>query len=256
MKKWMWQLFITLSLALTVLFGYGFVRAYWDVANPPQEKILAESEEAPVTPGETYIALGDSLTRGVGSSKGEGFVPLVGNPLKETNTVERYQNLGIRGARIEDLLAQLEQKDVKRSLKDAKIISITIGGNNLFNSGEILNNYSETTALGILETEIPNLEKTFETIRDINKDAVILYMGLYNPFKELPDGDSFDSVIQKWNESARTLGLKYEVHVVDTFNLVTDAKRDLSSDNFHPNDATYQQIADSLSLVIEKNIIQ
>ena len=82
MKKWMWQLFITLSLALTVLFGYGFVRAYWDVANPPQEKILAESEEAPVTPGETYIALGDSLTRGVGSSKGEGFVPLVGNPLR------------------------------------------------------------------------------------------------------------------------------------------------------------------------------
>mgnify|MGYP005992941741 CR=1 FL=1 len=256
MKKWMWQLFITLSLALTVLFGYGFARAYSDIANPPQEKIVAESVEAPATPGETYIALGDSLTRGVGSSKGEGFVPLVGNSLKETNTVERYQNLGIRGARIEDLLAQLEQKDVKRSLKDAKIISITIGGNNLFNSGEILNNYSEATALGILETEIPNLEKTFETIRDINKDAIILYMGLYNPFKELSDGDSFDSVIQKWNESARILGLKYDVQVVDTFNLVTDAERDLSSDNFHPNDATYQQIADSLSLVIEKNIIQ
>lgn len=256
MKKWMWQLFITLSLALTVLFGYGFARAYSDIANPPQEKITAESEEAPATPGETYIALGDSLTRGVGSSKGEGFVPLVGDSLKETNTVDRYQNLGIRGARIEDLLAQLEQKEVKRALKDAKIISITIGGNNLFNSGEVLNNYSESTALGILKTETPNLDKTFETIRDINKDAVIVYMGLYNPFKELSDGDSFDSVIQKWNESARTLGLKYDIQVVDTFNLVTDAKRDLSSDNFHPNDATYQEMADSLSIVIEKNLVQ
>ncbi|OXS63877.1 lysophospholipase L1-like esterase [Bacillus sp. V-88] len=256
MKKRMWQLFITLSLALTVLFGYGFARAYSDIANPPQEKITAESEEAPATPGETYIALGDSLTRGVGSSKGEGFVPLVGDSLKETNTVDRYQNLGIRGARIEDLLAQLEQKEVKRALKDAKIISITIGGNNLFNSGEVLNNYSESTALGILKTETPNLDKTFETIRDINKDAVIVYMGLYNPFKELSDGDSFDSVIQKWNESARTLGLKYDIQVVDTFNLVTDAKRDLSSDNFHPNDATYQEMADSLSIVIEKNLVQ
>ncbi|WP_264740648.1 SGNH/GDSL hydrolase family protein [Cytobacillus firmus] len=256
MKKWMWQLFLTLSLALTVLFGYGLVSAYMDVASPPRAEILAKSEESPVTPGDTYIALGDSLTRGVGSSKGEGFVPLVGNELKENNTVERFQNLGVRGARIEDLLVQIEQKEVKRSLKDAKIITITIGGNNLFNSGEILKKYSEETALGILETEIPNLEKTFKHIRESNPNAVILYMGLYNPFKKSPNGDSFDSIIQKWNESARTLGLKYRVQVVDTFNLVTDAKRDLSSDVFHPNDATYQQIADSMALVIEKSIIK
>lgn len=256
MKKWVWQLFLTLSLALTVLFGYGLVSAYMDVTSPPRAEILAKTEEVPVTPGDTYVALGDSLTRGVGSSNGEGFVQPVGNELKENNTIERFQNLGVRGARIEDLLAQLEQKEVKRSLKDAKIITITIGGNNLFNSGEILEKYSEETALGILETEIPNLEKTFKNIRESNPNAVILYMGLYNPFKQSPNGDSFDSIIQKWNESARTLGLKYKVQVVDTFNLVTDAKRDLSSDVFHPNDATYQQIAESMSLVIEKSIIQ
>ncbi|MBN8204030.1 SGNH/GDSL hydrolase family protein [Bacillus sp. NTK034] len=256
MKKWMWPLFLTLSLALTVLFGYGLASAYMDVTSPPQAEILAKSEKVPVTPGDTYIALGDSLTRGVGSSKGEGFVPLVGSELKENNTVERFQNLGVRGARIEDLLVQLEQKEVRRSLKDAKIITITIGGNNLFNSGETLKKYSEETALGILETEIPNLEKTFKNIRESNPNSVILYMGLYNPFKQSPNGDSFDSIIQKWNESARTLGLKYSVQIVDTFNLVTDAKRDLSSDIFHPNDATYKQIAESMSIVIEKSIVQ
>lgn len=256
MKKWKWPLFITLSLGLTVLFGYGLVSAYMDITNPPQAQILAKSEEAPATPGDTYIALGDSLTRGVGSSKGEGFVSLTGNQLKENNLVERYQNLGIRGARIEDLLEQLEQKEVQRTLKEAKIITITIGGNNLFNSGEIFSNYSEETALGILETEIPNLEKVFKNIREINPDAVTLYTGLYNPFNQSPDGESFDSIIQKWNESARTLGLKYGIQVVDTFNLVIDAKRDLSSDVFHPNDTTYQQIADSTYLVIEKSIVE
>jgi lysophospholipase L1-like esterase len=256
MKKWKWPLFLALSLALTTLFGYGFVGAYMDVTSPPRTKVLTKTEEVPVTPGDTYIALGDSLTRGVGSSKGEGFVSLVGKNLKENKTVERYQNLGIRGARIEDLLAQLEKKEVKRTLKEAKIISITIGGNNLFNRGEILNNYSEETALGILKTEIPNLEKTFKIIREMNPNAVILYTGLYNPFKQSPNGNSFDAIIQKWNDSTRTLGLKYKIQVVDTFNLVTDAKRDLSSDVFHPNDATYQQMADSMSLVIEKNIIQ
>ncbi|MCA1041211.1 SGNH/GDSL hydrolase family protein [Bacillus infantis] len=256
MKKWKWPLFITLSLGLTVLFGYGLVSAYMDITNPPQAQTLAKSDEAPVTPGDTYIALGDSLTRGVGSSKGEGFVSLTGKELQEKDMVERYQNLGIRGARIEDLLEQLEQKEVQRTLADAKIITITIGGNNLFNSGEIFNKYSEETALGILKTEIPNLEKAFSSIRETNPDAVILYMGLYNPFKQSPDGDSFDSIIQKWNESARTLGLKYNIQIVDTFNLVTDPKRDLSSDIFHPNDTTYQQIADSMYLVIEKSLIQ
>ncbi|WP_108672096.1 SGNH/GDSL hydrolase family protein [Peribacillus acanthi] len=256
MKKWMWPLFLSVSIALTALFGYGFISAYMDVTNPPRTKVLTKTEEAPITPGDTYIALGDSLTRGVGSSKGEGFVALVGNTLKENNTVERFQNLGIRGARIEDLLAQLEQKEVKRTLKEAKIISITIGGNNLFNRGEVLNNYSEEMALGILKTEIPNLEKAYKIIREINPDAVILYTGLYNPFKQSPNGDSFDSIIQKWNESTRTLGLKYNVQIVDTFNLVKDAKRDLSSDQFHPNDSTYKQMADSVALVIEKNIIK
>jgi lysophospholipase L1-like esterase len=256
MKKWMWPLFITLSLGLTVLFGYGLVSAYMDVTNPPQAQTLAKSEDAPATPGDTYIALGDSLTRGVGSSKGEGFVSLTGKELKENNLVERYQNLGIRGARIEDLLVQLEQKEVQRTLKEAKIITITIGGNNLFNSGEIFSKYSEKTALAILETEIPNLEKTFKNIRENNPDALVLYMGLYNPFKQSPNGKSFDTVIQKWNEAARTLGLKYNIQIVDTFNLVTDPKRDLSSDVFHPNDTTYRQIADIMYLVIEKSIVE
>ncbi|WP_163100500.1 SGNH/GDSL hydrolase family protein [Peribacillus alkalitolerans] len=256
MNKWKWPLFLTISLPLTALFGYGFVSAYMDVTNPTSTKVLTKTEEAPVTPGDTYIALGDSLTRGVGSSNGEGFVALVGKNLKENKTVERFQNLGVRGARIEDLLAQLQQKEVKRTLSDAKIISLTIGGNNLFNRGEVLDNYSEETALGILKTEIPNLEKTFKNIREINPKGVILYTGLYNPFKQSPNGDSFDSIIQKWNEASRTLGLKYNIQVVDTFNLVTDAKRDLSSDVFHPNDATYKQMAESVSLVIEKHIMQ
>ena len=256
MKKWKWQFFLIVSLVLTVLFGYGAVSAYMDVTRPHQSKVTKKTEENPVTPGDTYIALGDSLSRGVGSSKGQGFVSLLGNQLKERKTVERFQNLGVSGARIEDLLAQLEQKQVNRTLENAKIISITIGGNNLFNRGEVLKNFSEKEALDTLKTEIPNLEKTFKIIRKNNPDAIVLYMGLYNPFKESPNGDAFDSIIQKWNADARTLGLKYKVQVVDTFNLVKDPKRDLSSDVFHPNDATYKHIADSMSLVIEKNIIQ
>lgn len=257
MKKWMWQLFITLSLALTILFGYGLISAYMDITNPPHTEISAKTEEEPPpTPGDVYVALGDSLTRGVGSSTGAGFVSLVGEELEEKNLIERFQNLGVRGARIENLLEQLEQKEIKRSLQEAKIITVTIGGNNLFNRGEILEEFSEETALSVIETEIQNLETVFKNIRESNPNAVVLYMGLYNPFKQLPDGEIFDSLIQKWNADARTLGLEYSVEVVDTFNLVRDAKRDLSSDIFHPNDATYQQIADSMSLVIDKSLVQ
>jgi len=256
MKKWKWHLFLILSIALTVLFGYGAVSAYVDVTSPPKTKTLTKSEVSPVTPGDTYIAVGDSLSRGVGSSKGRGFVSLVGNDLKDNKTIDRFQNLGVSGARIEDLLEQLEQKEIKKTLKNAKIISISIGGNNLFNSGEVLKEFSEEKTLSVLKSEIPNLEKVFKSIRKNNPDAIVLYVGLYNPFRQSDDEDSFDSIVQNWNEDARKLGLKYKIKVVDTFNLVNNPKRDLSSDVFHPNDATYKQIADSMSLIIEKSIVR
>ncbi|ASI35024.1 MULTISPECIES: SGNH/GDSL hydrolase family protein [Exiguobacterium] len=252
MKRYAWPLFLSVSLILTALFGYGFASAYNDVVNPPKRAVLTPTKEEPVAKGGTYVALGDSLTRGVGASNGNSYAAIVGQELTKDNTVERFQNLAVSGARTEDLLKQLEQKEVLRSLSQAKVISVTIGGNDLFNRGEGVANFDAKKTADTIKSAQTNLEKTFKILRDENPDAVIFYVGLYNPFRASENGEAFDAIVQNWNAESRQLGLEYDIEVIDTFNLVRDVKRDLSSDQFHPNDSTYEQIAKASLLAVNK----
>ncbi|WP_214847985.1 SGNH/GDSL hydrolase family protein [Exiguobacterium sp. s193] len=252
MKRYAWPLFLSVSLILTALFGYGFASAYNDVVNPPKRAVLTPTKEEPIKKGGTYVALGDSLTRGVGASNGNSYAALVGQELVKENTVERFQNLAVSGARTEDLLKQLKQKEVLRSLRQAKVISVTIGGNDLFNRGEGVANFNAKKTAATITTAQSNLNKTFKILRAENPDAVIFYVGLYNPFRANENGEAFDAIVQNWNAESRQLGLKYDIEVIDTFNLVRDVKRDLSSDQFHPNDSTYEQIAKAALLAVNK----
>ncbi|WP_147512470.1 SGNH/GDSL hydrolase family protein [Bacillales bacterium] len=252
MKRYVWPLFLVVSLILTAVFGYGFASAYNDVVNPPKRAVLTPTKEEPVKKGGTYVALGDSLTRGVGASNGNSYAAIVGRDLVKNDRVERFQNLAVSGARTEDLLKQLEQKEVRRTLSQAKVISVTIGGNDLFNRGEGVANFDAKKTAATIETAQNNLAKTFSILREENPDAVIFYVGLYNPFRASENGEAFDAIVQEWNAKSRTLGLKHDIEIIDTFNLVRDVKRDLSSDQFHPNDATYEDIANAAILAVEK----
>lgn len=252
MKRYLWPLFLIVSLILTAVFGYGFASAYNDVVNPPKRAVLTPTKEEPVKKGGTYVALGDSLTRGVGASNGNSYAAIVGRDLVKNDRVERFQNLAVSGARTEDLLKQLQQKEVLRSLRQAKIISITIGGNDLFNRGEGVANFDAKKTAATITTAQSNLKKTFKILRAENPDAVIFYVGLYNPFRANENGEAFDAIVQNWNAESRQLGLEYDIEVIDTFNLVRDVKRDLSSDQFHPNDSTYEQIAKAALLAVNK----
>ncbi|MFO7176846.1 GDSL-type esterase/lipase family protein, partial [Enterococcus faecium] len=79
------------------------------------------------------------LTRGVGSTSGAGYVQPVSAALEEEGV--RTQNLAVSGARTEDLLTQLEQPEVRRTIENARYITLTIGGNDLFNRGENVDNF-------------------------------------------------------------------------------------------------------------------
>jgi lysophospholipase L1-like esterase len=252
MKRLRWPLFLTVSLLLTALFGYGFVNAYSDVVNPPKRAVLTPTKEEPVQKGGTYVALGDSLTRGVGASNGNSYAALVGRDLVKANTVERFQNLAVSGARTENLLKQLKQKEVLCSVSQAKAISVTIGGNDLVIRGEGVTNFDAKKTGATITTAQDNLKKTFLILREQLPDAVIFYVVLYNPFRATENAEAFDAIVQDWNPKSRRLGIEYDVETIDTFSLVRDVKRDLSSDQFHPNDSTYEEIAKAAILAVNK----
>lgn len=252
MRIWNWLVFFVSATILTAVFFVGFSYAYNDVVNPPQRAVLVKTKEEATPRGEVLIALGDSLTRGVGSANGVSYAATVSNKLIEENVVERFQNVSVSGARTEDLLEQLQQKNIQRTIESAKIITLTIGGNDLFNRGENVTNFNENATAGILQTASQNVESILQQIRALNNDATIVYVGLYNPFRSDVNGKAFDGIVQQWNNEMRQLGLTYDVQFVDTFSFVTNMERDLSSDQFHPNDRTYNLIADAVYTVIKQ----
>lgn len=83
----------------------------------------------------TYVALGDSLTQGVGDeTKRGGFVTLVADQLQQDYQLSSidYENFGKAGDRSDQILARLKKStSMQKSLKEADIITLTCGGNDL-----------------------------------------------------------------------------------------------------------------------------
>ena len=82
----------------------------------------------------TYVAIGDSLTQGVGDSSNQGgFVPVLSQALEsDFNWQVTPRNYGIAGNTSNQILKRMqEKKDIKRDLKKAKLMTLTVGGNDV-----------------------------------------------------------------------------------------------------------------------------
>jgi lysophospholipase L1-like esterase len=80
-----------------------------------------------------YVALGDSVPYGAGDVAGRSFVPLYAHLIEQdTGASVRVHNLANDGGTARDLLGQLRNDPkVRRALKGAEIVTISIGGNDL-----------------------------------------------------------------------------------------------------------------------------
>ena len=82
----------------------------------------------------TYVAIGDSLTKGVGDSTNQGgFVPLLAQSLtNETGFEFKAINYGVSGNTSGQILSRMqEKKEIRKDLKQAQLLTITVGGNDL-----------------------------------------------------------------------------------------------------------------------------
>ena len=77
--------------------------------------------------GDVYLALGDSITAGTALNGGEPAFPQI---LAESNGWE-LTNLGVNGQTAEGLLEQIRQGSIDELIAAAKVITITVGGNDM-----------------------------------------------------------------------------------------------------------------------------
>jgi lysophospholipase L1-like esterase len=245
---------LSLLTFLLFLFGFGWTinnQLYNQNTSKIQPQITSVEKED--NRGKTIVALGDSLTRGTGDVEGKGYIGYLGDELQEkTDQKIAIHNLGVKGFRSSQLLEQISQKGIQEQIINADVILMTIGGNDLFQSGQTLMEMNLSDIEQLRNQYLENLNQIMINIRSINSDATIFLVGLYNPFIEFKDTEMMTKVVRQWNyETIGILDKHPKTVYVPTFDLFQLKVNDyLYSDKFHPNAEGYKLIAERVASLI------
>ncbi|EMI9088179.1 MULTISPECIES: SGNH/GDSL hydrolase family protein [Bacillus] len=247
------KVILLITIASFCLFAYGFVSGVNDVLNPKASNLIKKTDvvakEKKKTGTLQIVSLGDSLTRGVGDKEGIGYIGRVKEDLqKDYKQKVALTNLAVSGAKMPDLLKQMESSGAQYSIKQADVIVLTIGGNDLFPGWESLGKIDLETYRPDTETFQNEAKKIIEEIRKLNTDSPIFWLGLYNPFEDVEDLKGSSNIVVDWNASLEKLAINNKnVYITPTFDLFQNRGKDLLySDHFHPNEVGYTYMADRL----------
>jgi len=247
------KIILLITIASFCLFAYGFVSGVNDVLNPKASNLVKKTDvvakEKKKTGTLQIVSLGDSLTRGVGDKEGIGYIGRMKEDLqKDYKQKVALTNLAVSGAKMPDLLKQMESSGAQYSIKQADVIVLTIGGNDLFPGWESLGKIDLETYRPDTETFQNEAKKIIEEIRKLNTDSPIFWLGLYNPFEDVEDLKGSSNIVVDWNASLEKLAVNDKnVYITPTFDLFQNRGKDLLySDHFHPNEVGYTYMADRL----------
>lgn len=239
--------------------------------------VVACASDSPSGPG-LYIALGDSLSEGIGASNpgADGFVPRVHQGLDERLEL---LNLGHSGDTSDDLLdhghldqaiAEVEgRKNDDDPGGDVELVTLEIGGNDLLRLTrspllalicvaleEALANSRCVSALeDTLRRFRANLTTTLDRLQEADADLAVVVMTMYNPFSggieavdELAElaleGQPDTPFPEGLNDIIRSEAESRGLALVDWYPLFAGkADEYIADDLVHPNDAGYEVLA-------------
>ncbi len=194
------------------------------------------------------VSIGDSLTQGVGDeTESGGYVGILNHTFEDHNINIKIENFGKRGNRTDQLLKRLENEEIASAIKDADIILITIGANDIMKV--VRSNYTNLTMEPFQQEKIGYVERLraiFSKINELNPDIQIYLIGFYNPFERyFGDIEQLDMIIDNWNLVGKSVTEEYEnAYYIPTKDLFSNSSINLlADDNFHPNISGYKLMA-------------
>ncbi|WP_431800945.1 GDSL-type esterase/lipase family protein [Halobacillus andaensis] len=195
---------------------------------------------------EKMVALGDSLTYGIGDQSGHGFVEDLEQLLKDNKDASvQVENYGIPDQQTDGLLKQVKQTNIKSDLNHADYFILFIGTNDLIesNGGDLTSINEEKIESGKKDYE-NNLSEILNIIRNENKDAPILFLGLYNPY---PDSQEIEEEVTDWNQKSQSIVDNYRrIKFISTNDLFKEKSEEYFSDALHPNKKGYDLITEKI----------
>ena len=255
---------------VTFLVCFFLVNWLLPSAEPVMTKLSASAKKKVVN----YVAIGDSLTKGVGDSTNQGgFVPLLAQSLtNETDLEFKAINYGVSGNTSGQILLRMqEKKEIRKDLKRAQLLTITVGGNDLRKAIlEDTSNLDLDRFEKASKTYEKNLKQIIELARKDNPDLPIYVVGIYNPlYLNFPDLTELQTLVDQWNQrTEETLSAYQGVYFVPINDLLykgIDGKSGVTEselgketvtndalydeDSFHPNNTGYEIMKEA---VLEK----
>lgn len=198
------------------------------------------------------VTLGDSLTEGVGDPTGEGgYVGILNRMInKDDETLVHFSNYGKRGSRTDHLLNTIDDPDIKREVKQADIIIISIGANDIMQIFK--ENFTNLTLSPFMTAEVEyemRLQNIFTNLRKINRSAHIYLLGFYNPFgQHFEEIEELNLIVNNWNDIGENVTKSFKnisfIPIKDIFEVETDTL--LADDFFHPNYEGYRKMAERI----------
>lgn len=196
-----------------------------------------------------YTAIGDSLTTGFGALPGNGFVPVYRRMAEvRLRDFVAYTNLGVNGLTSEDLDQRVGRNATfRQALREAEIITISIGGNDLIRAARSARSNSGALR-GALQECKRNFSNIMGKIYKLKSDAtdpyIIRIVGLYNPYPQISEATDW---VQQFNRHAS----QYSNYVCGFANIYPafagNEREFLSLDHLHPNGRGYRSIAEHLN---------
>ncbi|MFJ8527759.1 GDSL-type esterase/lipase family protein [Bacillus sp. NPDC094106] len=197
-----------------------------------------------------HLVLGDSLAKGYGSTQG-GYAELASKQIEEKiHKPIKVENLGVNGLTTDRLVEKIQSEEVQQKIKEANLITINIGGNNLF---RLNRNVGVVDGIKMLNKEKTHFETDVKnivsTIRTLNPNALLILSELYNPLQLDDSIASYaDMFLDGWNDSIYSISKANPPSIVLPIRkLISNDKKELLYDQVHPNDKGYAIIANAFT---------
>lgn len=200
-----------------------------------------------------YLALGDSLTRGIGDEQNlYGYTGRLSHALEMWPAISKVEldNRGKNGRRSEKVLELLARGHYDEELAKADLISMTLGGNDVMKVVKTdlfaLKKVMFDTARGPFAQRYGQI---IEEIRKRNATAPIILIGFYNPFSIVTDEFTpFEPIIQEWNDDMKKVAeADTKACFVPIDDLFTSNENLVyHTDFFHPNVRGYERMTERI----------
>lgn len=192
----------------------------------------------------SYLALGDSLTEGVGATSPEhNLVSQFFRHLRKGDYCN-VRNFGVSGMKSGELLAFVQNPAVLRILSRATHISITIGGNDFI---EVYEKYDLSVknlkhVIQAMKVVKNNAKKLFEVIRAANNQATVHLLGFYIPQPAYEYGiNKVSGLIESMNDHYGNLCKEFQAYLVNPLEAFLN-RLDYFCDEVHPNQDGYDEL--------------